>query len=139
MVENKTQATHANVAAFIAAVEPAGRRADAEALDALLQRVTGRAPEMWGPSIIGYCRYHYRYESGHGGEMCRIGFSPRKTALVLYLASDAPARADLLARLGRHTTGKACLYVPRLGDVELAVLEELARDSWAWMNRAYPD
>ncbi len=139
MVENKTQPTESDVAVFIDAVESDARREDARALDAMLRRVTGLAPTMWGPSIIGYGRYHYRYESGREGEACRIGFSPRKAALVLYFNGRTPAFETLLATLGKHDSGKGCLYVKRLTDIDMAVLERLAAESLAYMDAHYPD
>ncbi len=139
MVENKTRPTESDVAAFIEAVEPAVRRDDARALDAMLRRVTGTTPSMWGPSIIGYGRYHYRYESGREGETCRIGFSPRKAALVLYFNGRTPIFETLLATLGKHDSGKGCLYVKRLADIDMVVLERLAVESLAYMDVHHPD
>ena len=136
--ENKTQPTATSVEAFIAAVPDARRRAEAEAVDAIMQRVSGEEPQMWGPSIIGYGTYHYRYDSGREGDMCRIGFSPRKAQLVVYIVDGFPGHAELLARLGKHKTGKSCLYLTRLDGVDLAVLEELCAASWAEMARLYP-
>jgi hypothetical protein len=126
------------VADFIEAAPDAVRRDDAKTLVALMARVTGEEPVMWGPSIIGFGSYHYRYESGHEGEACRMGFSPRKAELVLYVLNGSPEQAAQLARLGRHKTGKSCLYVKRLADVDMAVLEELLRDQLAWMDARYP-
>lgn len=138
MAEAKTKPTQMSVADFIAAAEPAERRSDAEAVDAMLRRVSGQEPKMWGPSIIGYGSYRYRYESGREGEMCRIGFSPRKNALVFYFTDAFPRHQALMERLGKYTTGKSCLYVKTLADVDMAVLEELARESLASMDARYP-
>ena len=138
MVENKTRRTESDVATFIEAVEPEVRRADARALDAMLRRVTGTAPTMWGASIIGYGRYHYRYESGREGETCRIGFSPRKAALILYFNGRTPAFETLLTTLGTHDSGKGCLYVKRLADIDMVVLERLAVESLAYMDAHHP-
>ena len=137
MAELKTKATARGVADFLTSVDNPVRRADAEQMIALMERVTGEPATMWGPSIIGFGQYHYRYESGHEGDMCRIGFSPRKPNLVLYVAAY-DGRDAHLARLGKHKTGKGCLYVKKLGDVDMAVLEELVRDGWAYMAKAYP-
>ncbi len=141
--EAKTRVTEASVADYIASLPEARRREEAAALDAMFRRVTGLEPKMWGPSMIGYGSYRYRYASGHEGEAMRGGFSPRKAALSIYLMGDycdRQAEADaLFARLGKHKTGKACLYVNTLADVDLAVLEELARLSWDSMNRLYPE
>jgi hypothetical protein len=136
--EIKTQPTPVLVADFIAAVPDDRRRAEAGVIDAMMQRVSGASPAMWGSSIIGYGRYHYRYESGREGDMCRIGFSPRKAQLVLYIVDGFPEHADLLARLGKHKTGQACLYITRLDVIDLGVLEQLCAASWAEMTRRYP-
>lgn len=136
--ENKTQPAAMSVADFIAAVPDARRRAEAEAVDAIMRRVSGEAPTMWGPSIIGYGRYHYRDDSGREGDMCRIGFSPRTAQLVLYLIDGFAGHGELLARLGKHKTGKSCLYLTRLDGVDVAVLDELCAASWAEMARLYP-
>jgi len=137
MAELKTKPTMVSVDDFIAAVEHPGRRADALALCALLARVSGCDAKMWGPSIIGFGSYHYRYASGHEGDMAMIGFSPRKTGLVLYMAGGFATRDALMARLGKYRTGKNCLYVNRLDDVDIAVLEELAVESVAYMRGNY--
>lgn len=141
--EAKTRPTAVSVAEFIAAVPDPRRRAEAEVIDALHRRVTGMDPAMWGPSIIGYGSYHYRYDSGREGDMCRAGFSPRKAAMTVYLMGNYVSRqaeADaLFARLGKHKTGASCLYIAKLADIDLAVLEELVALSWEIMNRTYPD
>ena len=139
MAEIKTKPSQASVEAFIEAVDNPTRRQDARTICAVLERVTGCAPVMWGPSIIGFGSYHYKYDSGHEGTMCRLGFSPRKGQLVLYVLSGAEGEAELLARLGKHKTGKACLYINKLADVDLAVLEALARRAWERMNARYPE
>ena len=141
--EAKTSATEVSVADFIAALADARRREEAAVLDAMHRRVTGLEPRMWGPSMIGYGSYHYRYASGHEGTAMRAGFSPRKTALTLYLMGNYCGRqteADaLLAQLGKHKTGKSCLYVNKLADVDLAVLERLVALSWQAMSARYSD
>jgi len=141
--ELKTKATEISVADFIAAVPDERRRDEAAVIDALHRRVTGLEPTMWGPSIIGYGSYSYKYDSGREGTMCRGGFSPRKAALTVYLMGNYcnyQAKAeDLFARLGKHKTGKSCLYINKLADVDLAMLEELVALSWQAMNEAYPD
>ena len=141
--EMKTTATTASLADFIASQPDATRRAEIGTLDAIYRRVTGMEPVMWGPSIIGYGSYTYRYATGREGVMCRAGFSPRKAALTLYLMSDYGDRAaeaeGLFARLGKHSTSKACVYIKRLDQVDLAVLEALVALSWARMNVVHPD
>jgi hypothetical protein len=136
--QNKTQPTQMRVDDFIAAVPNARRRAEAGAVDAIMRRVSGELPAMWGPSIIGYGSYHYRYDSGREGDMCRIGFSPRKAQLVVYIVDGFPGHADLLAQLGKHKTGQSCLYLTRLDGIDLSVLEQLCAASWAEMARRYP-
>lgn len=139
----KTKATAVSVADFIAAVSDARRRDEAAVIDAIHRRVTRLEPKMWGPSIIGYGSYDYKYDSGREGTMCRAGFSPRKAAMTVYLMGNYCNRQaeadDLFARLGKHKTGKSCLYINKLTDVDLAVLEQLIALSWACMNAAYPD
>lgn len=130
----KTAANDASVDAFLARVTPERRRADALELNALMKSVTREPPCMWGPSIVGFGRYAYRYESGREGEMPLVGFSPRKQALVLYIMPGFEAFDRLLARLGKHTTGKSCLYVKTLDDVDRTVLRELVRQSYRHMK-----
>lgn len=130
MAENKTRATAADVDAFIARVPSAQKQADARALAALMARVSGEQPVMWGPSIIGFGTTHYVYDSGRTGDVCRIGFSPRANALTLYINKATPHYAELLARLGKHKTSKACLYINKLSDVDIGVLEETVAEAW---------
>jgi hypothetical protein len=141
--EIKTKATDVSVAEFIAAIPEARRREDAAVVDAIHRRITGLAPKMWGPSIIGYGSYDYVYDSGRSGTMCRAGYSPRKGAMTLYLVGhyqNRQSEADaLLARLGKHKTSKACLYINKLADVDVAVLEQLVTLSWDVMNERYPE
>jgi hypothetical protein len=118
--QNKTRETDGDVGAFLAAIDPPERRADAAALVAMMEAASGMPPRLWGTSILGFGSYHYRYESGREGDAPRIGFSPRKAEFALYLngvAGDAP-----FDRLGRHRRGKGCLYVRRLADIDRAVL-----------------
>jgi hypothetical protein len=139
MAQTKTKATAHSVADFLAGVDNPVRRADAGQIIALLERISGAPATMWGPTIIGFGKYHYRYESGHEGDMCRIGFSPRKPHTVLYVLPDFDGKDALLARLGKHKTGKSCLYVNRLADIDMTVLEEIAQTAWDYMARTYPD
>jgi hypothetical protein len=126
MAENKTKPTKLSVAAFIDALTDPARRADAKALVRLMQGAAGEKPKMWGPSIIGFGSYHYSYESGRQGDMPVIAFSLRKAATVLYGMTGFSDAATLLAKLGKHTTGKGCLYIKKLADVDQHVLEALA-------------
>jgi hypothetical protein len=127
MAENKTKPTPQSVSEFIAAIEHPVRRADAEALDALFRAETGWEPRMWGPTIIGYGSYDYTYETGYSGTSLATGFSPRKANQVLYIM---PGYADLqsyLDRMGKYKTGKSCLYINKLADVDLEVVREVVR------------
>jgi hypothetical protein len=131
----KTVPTPASVDDFLAAVPDATRRDDARAVCDLMKEVTGLEPTMWGPSIVGFGSYHYRYASGHEGDTCVVGFSPRKTSLSLYVTTSVESVADLLAKLGPHTTGKACIYVKRLDDIDRTVLKKLIQRGVAAANR----
>ena len=131
MAENKTKKTATDVPAFLGGIDDEKRRADAEALCAIMQDLTGEAPAMWGSSMIGFGKHHYVYESGREGDTFVVGFAPRKTSLVLYLNDGFEGREALLGRLGKHTTGKGCLYVKRLADVDEGALRELIADSAA--------
>ncbi|GAA0653922.1 DUF1801 domain-containing protein [Brevundimonas lenta] len=131
--EPKTRPTDVPVADFIAAVENPKRRADAEVVQALLTEITGEQPVMWGPSIVGYGSYRTPT-----GDWPRMGFSPRKAQMVLYFMTGFEGEKELLARLGKHKTSVACLYINKLADVDMDVLRELAVRSLAWMNERYP-
>jgi len=133
----KTQPTEASVEDFLAAVEPARRREDALAVCALMREITGETPVLWGPSIVGFGRYTYVNSTRKPAEWPRMGFSPRKAALTLYLAST-PETEAMLERLGPHTTSVACLYIKRLDQVDMGVLRELCVASWDEMKRRYP-
>jgi hypothetical protein len=125
MADSKTKPTKLSVAAFIDALTDSSKRADAKALVKLMQSAAGEKPKMWGPSIIGFGSYHYQYESGREGDMPLIGFSPRKAANVLYGITGFSDSETLLAKLGKHTTGKGCLYFKKLSDVDQQVLEAM--------------
>jgi len=131
MADNKTRPTKLSVAAFIDAITDSTRRADAKALVRLMQNAAVEKPKMWGPSIIGFGSYHYKYDSGREGDMPLIGFSPRKAATVLYNMIGSSDSKDLLPKLGKHTTGKGCLYIKKLTDVDQQVLETLIAKSLA--------
>ena len=139
MAEIKTKPTEVSVDQFIDAVPDPQRRADAVKVRAMMERITGEPAKMWGPSIIGFGSYHYKYDSGHEGTMCRLGFSPRKSELVLYVLTESKRQEALLARLGKHKTGKSCLYIKKLSEVDEAALEELVADSLRYMNEKYPE
>ncbi len=131
MAANKTKPTELSVTAYIDALTDETKRADARALVKLMRSVTGEKPKMWGPSIVGFGNCHYVYESGRQGDMPLTGFSPRKAATVLYGLTGFSEAEALLAKLGKHTTGKGCLYVKKLADVDSKVLEALLLKSVA--------
>jgi len=131
MPENKTKQTNASVVNFVNAVASLTKRTDAKMLVKLMQSASGEKPKMWGPSIIGFGSCHYTHDSGREGDMPLIGFSPRKAALVLYGAMGFKGADALLAKLGKHTTGKGCLYIKKLDDVDQGVLAKLIAKSVA--------
>lgn len=131
MAENKTQPTDADVLEFINQVDDERKRQDSLDILAMMSEVTGEDATMWGPSIIGFGTYHYRYASGREGDAPLAGFSPRKQNLTIYLENGFDQYAELLGKLGKHTTSKACLYIKRLADVDQAVLRELVERSVA--------
>jgi hypothetical protein len=130
MAELKTQRGDGSVDAFIDAIEDERKREDSKALVALMEKVTGEKGALWGPSIVGFGDLHYKYESGREGEWFRVGFSPRKQNLTLYVTDYIKEDDPLLAKLGKFTTGKACIYVKRLDDVDTGVLGELVKRSY---------
>ena len=135
MADTKTKPTEVDVGDFIAAVEKPGPRPDAVILRDVLERVTGEPATMWGPTIVGFGSYHYRYASGHEGDACRVGFSPRSANLVLYVGGF-PEYDGLLGRLGKHKRSKACLYLNKLADVDLTVLEEIVARTYRTTENA---
>ena len=134
---NKTQANKASVKAFIDSVEDERKRKESKTLDKMLREISGEKPVMWGGSIIGYGRYEYSNVSGRGGVWPKIGFSPRKANLTLYVMPGFSDYDALLKKLGKHTTGKSCLYIKTLEDVDQAVLRKIAEKSWASMTKKY--
>jgi hypothetical protein len=138
MSENKTQPTDASVAEFLDGVEHPGRRADGKILCEMMARLSGHPPVLWGPSIVGFGSYHYRYDSGREGDFLSIGFIPRKSNLALYLFGGEEKDA-ILSRLGKHKRGASCVYVNKLADVDMAVLEELVAASLGHMAREDPE
>ena len=125
MAELKTKENNASVAAFLAAIPDAQRREDALKVAAMMKAVTKTKPKMWGAAIVGYGSQHYKYASGREGDWPRIAFSPRKDALTLYITSSFGQYSELMARLGKYKTGKSCLYIKRLTDVDATVLKQL--------------
>ena len=139
MGENKTRPTGADVGAFLDAVPDPQRQEDGKKLRAMMERLSGEPAYMYGPTIVGFGTYRYQYESGREGEAPRIGFSPRTKELVLYLSDDYSRHQKLMDRLGRYRTGKSCLYIKRLGDVDEQVLEQLTAAALEHMREKYPD
>ena len=138
MAEPKTIPTEASVTEFLKAVENPSRRADCLALKKIMARATGHRPKMWGPSIVGYGSYHYKYASGREGDAALTGFSPRKSSLTIYIMPGFKPYTDLLNKLGKHKHSSSCLYINKLGDVDLAVLEKLITKSVKDMRKKYP-
>lgn len=139
MAELKTKKNDASVEGFLAGVDNQRRREDSFVVLEMMKRLTGEEPKMWGSSIVGFGSYHYRYASGREGDWPRIGFSPRKQSLTIYVMPGFSNYDDLLSRLGKHRTGKSCLYVNKLADVDMDVLEQLVRSSLDAMREMYPD
>jgi hypothetical protein len=131
MAVNKTKPTGSSVAAFVDALTEPAQRSDVKALIKLMQRAAGETAKMWGPSIIGFGTYHYKYESGREGDTVLVGFSPRKAALVLYGVLGSDSDTALLSKLGRYTTGKGCLYIKKLSDIDEKTLEQMIARSVA--------
>lgn len=136
--KNKTQPTPVSAEAFLASVEPDKKRDEARELDQLFRKVTGWSPVMWGPSIIGYGQYHYKYETGREGDMCATGFSPRKANHSLYIMPGYANFEEILGRLGKHSMGKSCLYIKKLEDVDLDVVAELIKAGLDDLGEKYP-
>lgn len=137
MAENKTKATDASVDAHLASVGSDAVRSDCQALLKLMTKWTREQPKMWGPSIVGFGSYHYKYESGREGDSCATGFAARKSEIAIYLVAEGTHQKELLARLGRHRMGRSCLYIRRLSEVDAAVLEHLVKGSLAELRRRH--
>lgn len=135
---NKTQPTKQKVSEFINEIEDKRKRADCRELMKLMSGVTGNRAKMWGPSIIGYGKYHYKYASGREGDFFLTGFSPRKQALTVYIISGFELNPDLMAKLGKFKTGKSCLYIKSLDDIDRPVLAQLIEESVTYMRKTYP-
>jgi hypothetical protein len=134
MAEAKTKKTGVSVESFLDKVADERQRADAYTVLELMKSITGLPPKMWGPSMIGFGEYHYKYESGHEGDCFMMGFAPRKGTLSLYFMAGLDAYAKLLAKLGKHTTGKTCLYVKKLEDIDLKVLRTMIEKAYSHTN-----
>jgi len=136
--KNKTTATEKSVRDFLNSVKDDQKREDSFKILSMMERLSGYEAKMWGSSIIGFGEYHYKYESGREGNMCRIGFSPRTQNLTLYMIPGYSEYADELSRLGKHKIGKSCLYIKRLSDVDESVLEEMIIKDLKAMDEKYP-
>jgi len=138
MAKNKTAETEADVRAFIQSfTDSEQKRQDSYALIKLMQEMSGFPPKMWGPSIIGFGTYHYKYASGHEGDAPILGFSPRKAAISLYVYTPVPEHENLLEGLGRFTMGKACIYIKKLSDIDIEKLKEMMKASIHYVNEKY--
>ena len=136
--KNKTQKTTQSAAAFLRGVKPLEKQMDCFKILEIMKKVTGLSPKMWGPSIIGFGEYHYKYDSGREGDMCRIGFSPRAQYLAIYLMPGYQDFNSELVRLGKHKMGKSCLNIKRLADVDQTVFEEMISKSLRLLEEKYP-
>jgi hypothetical protein len=137
MAENKTKPTDASVEAYLSAIEDGGRRDDCRAIASLMAKLAKAPAHMWGASIVGFGSYHYKYASGREGDACLTGFSSRKGDISVYLVASGAEQEQLLALLGRHKMGKACLYIRKLADIDMAILERLIAGSVAEIKRRY--
>ena len=139
MAEAKTKPTRVSFATYLAGIDDPERRRDCKALAAMMKRVTGCGPTIWGPSIVGFGSYHYKYASGHEGDSCVVGFSSRKGDISLYLMGvlQDPGVKPLLAKLGKHKAGKGCMYVRRLSEVDSQVLEQLTARAVTYIRTTY--
>ena len=138
MAETKTKPTAVSVDDYIDAIDDERKRDDSRVLVKMMSKITGAPPKMWGPSIIGFGTYHYTYDSGHEGDAPLAAFSPRKTSLTVYIMRGVAKFDDLIAKLGKHTSSKGCLYIKKLDDVDIKVLEELVKQSAAFVKKTYP-
>lgn len=138
MAEQKTKPTQQSVQDFLDKIDNEQVRDDCYTLIKLMKKVTGSEPKMWGPSIIGFGKYHYKYDSGHEGDSCLTGFSPRKQNISLYVMLGIMDHQDLLKDLGKHKAAKGCLYIKKLDDVNMSVLEKLVKRSVDTLKKKYP-
>jgi len=139
MAKNKTAETENSITEFINSnVENEVKRKDSFKLIEIFKTITGHEPKMWGPSIIGFGSYHYKYASGHEGDAPLAAFSPRKDSLVLYFATEFEKREELLSQLGKHKSSKACVYAKKLDDIDIAVLETMTKNSISSVTKLYP-
>ncbi|MEO8404393.1 MAG: DUF1801 domain-containing protein [Chitinophagaceae bacterium] len=138
MAELKTKATEQTVESFIEKIADEKIQKDCHGLIKLMKKATGSKPKMWGSSIIGFGQYHYKYDSGHEGDMCITGFSPRKANLSLYIMGGIKGQEELLKKLGKHKASKGCVYIKKLEDVDLKVLESMVKNAVDYIKKKYP-
>lgn len=137
MSQNKTQVTSASVIDFLNKIDHPGKKVDAYVVLEMMNEISQQPAKMWGETLIGFDSYHYKYESGREGDFFKIGFSPRKQAISIYLMNGSQANTQLLKKLGKYKIGKACLYVNKLADIELDTLRELIQESYDYMTKRY--
>jgi len=138
MAKNKTTETNSSVTEFVSKVENEVKRNDSFKLIEIFRSITGFEPKMWGPTIIGFGNYHYKYESGHEGDAPLAAFSPRKDSLVLYFAAEYENREVLLSQLGKHKSSKVCVYVKKLSDIDIKILQIMIVNSMTYAKKLYP-
>jgi len=138
MAKNKTTETESSVIDFINTVEDLTKRNDSFELVKLMQEQTGYEPKMWGPAIVGFGSYHYKYASGHEGDAPLVGFSPRKDAVSLYLYSSFESKEELLSKFGKHKAGKGCIYIKKIVDIDIEILKKMISHSVENLNKLYP-
>jgi hypothetical protein len=138
MAEQKTKPTTLSVEDFLEKIPDEAVRDDCHTIMKIMKKATGASPQMWGSSIVGFGQYHYKYDSGHEGFACLTGFSPRKQNITLYVMPGTTHREDLLKKLGKHKAGKGCVYIQKLDDINLPVLESLIKDSVNYLKKKYP-
>lgn len=138
MAKNKTTETESRVSDFMNTVADETKRKDTLELLKITEEITGFQPKMWGPAIIGFGSYHYKYDSGHEGDAPLVGFSPRKEAISLYLSSAFENKEELLAKFGKHKAGKGCIYIKKLTDIDVEVLKEMISLSVDSLQKLYP-
>ena len=139
MAEAKTKQTEASVPDFIDKQDSGQVRDDCRTLVKMMKKITGKPAKMWGPAIVGFGKYHYKYDSGHEGDSCIAAFSPRKGNLTVYIMDEFPNRESLLKKLGKHKSSKVCLYIKKLEDIDLDVLEKIVKASMDAVKKKYPD
>ncbi|KYG71668.1 uncharacterized protein DUF1801 [Roseivirga ehrenbergii] len=135
--QNKTTETNASVSDFLNSIAEEKKKNDCVLIKNLMEEITGEAPKMWGPSIVGFGTYHYKYDSGREGDFLKIGFSPRVQNLTLYIMPGFEKYEDYMARLGKYKTGKSCLYIKKIEDVDIEILKLLITDSYEYMTNKY--